>query len=275
MIKGADSLRRVLLRSILSALVVLLVMVFAWAGHNTSPQAATPTPTPPFVAAPASIAGWTSTLADYWCGYVFQQNDITGIRAQWIEPDVQGDDSTLEYTWIGIDGWFLDTLVQAGTQGQPYDTYSVHQIWYEMYNAAWGNAGNAPSLPGQPASAGDHIVASIQLAHQHPDQWDVLVVDSTRQTGYHNILPAGFDTPRRTADFIIEAPTYSKYPGVTFALPQFTPITFSNMQIRVGDKWVSAASLPAQQVDMVQSGTTLATAGPLAANSSFTITKAP
>ncbi len=124
-----------------------------------------PQPTPPFVAAPVSVAGWTSAVANYWCGYVFQQADITGVRAQWTEPEVHGDTSSLEYTWIGIDGWYLDTLVQGGTSGQPFDSTTLHSIWYEMYDAAWGANGNAPALGGETA-AGAQIVASIELVQQ-------------------------------------------------------------------------------------------------------------
>ncbi len=103
----------------------------------------------------------------------------------------------------------------------------------------------------------------------------MLLVDATHQTGFSNIIRPGFDTSRTTADFIVEAPASAQDPGTFYSLPDFSPVTFTNMQVRIGDTWVSAASIPAQRVDMARGATTYATAGPLDVNSSFTVTKAP
>lgn len=259
---------------LIRTIVLVLVILCGCAGCGAPPQRAAATPTAPFTAKPVPVSGWTSTSSDNWCGYVFEQGDITGVRAQWTEPEVHGDPSSLVSAWIGIDGWDLDTLVQVGTNAQPYGTTSAHRIWYEMYDARRGATENAPNVTDQPSAAGDQIVASIELAGRHPDVWDIAIVDVTLKTGFSNIVRASFDTPRITADFIVEAPGSQLDPGEYDPLPQFSPVTFSDMQVRVRNDWVSAASLPALRVDMVTSGANLATAGPLASDSSFTVSHA-
>jgi hypothetical protein len=57
--------------------------------------------------------------------------------------------------------------------------------------------------------------------------------------------------------------------GPFFPFPHWGSVTISNMQVRIGGGWVSAARLYGYRIDMVRGGRVLARAGPLTGNSSF------
>jgi hypothetical protein len=235
---------------------------------SSVPTSPTSTPPPfPEVGPVSSMAGATSMTSEHWVGYTFPTSNVTGVRAEWTEPSVQGGANSEEFVWIGVGGWNQtdDNIVQDGTfVYYPPGGGRNEGIWYEQVPPINGEA----KFPGQPVSPGDHVYASvIHLAR--PDQWLVSVDDVTDDSNFATTLH--FHSMDAYPSFVLEDPDNGPAgpAGPFFPFPHWGTVTISNMQVRVGSSWVPAASLPAYQIDMVRSGRVLAHAGPLTARSSF------
>jgi hypothetical protein len=107
---------------------------------TTTPTLPTTTTTSaPFnqVAPITNAAVSTSATSQHWAGYTFDSTGVTGVRAEWTEPDVKGQPSDQEYVWIGIGGWnesaSTSNLIQIGTYAYfPPDGGPMNEgIWYE------------------------------------------------------------------------------------------------------------------------------------------------
>src|SRR5262245_12734393 len=76
-----------------------------------------------------------------WVGYVFLAKNVTGVRAEWVEPDVQAaqfsgrtaQPTTAEAAsvWLGIGGDLSADIMQAGTEAYMGGPYGGDEAWYE------------------------------------------------------------------------------------------------------------------------------------------------
>lgn len=233
----------------------------------------TPTPSPgpfPTVETVARVAGWKTLDSLHWVGYTFPQSDVTGIRAQWSEPTVTGSAVAEEFVWIGVGGWSytVNNIIQAGTFAYFPPDGGLHQgIWYEQVPVQ-----RSPQYPLINVNPGDQIFASVvQLKQQ---TWQISLTDVTNPyITYTKVVQ--FNSYAAYPSFVVEDPNTglpSQY-GPFYTFPHWGAVTFSRMQVRVGNTWKSAASLYADRINMVRNGHVLATAGSLSANSTFTATQ--
>jgi hypothetical protein len=252
---------------------VLLVALVALVGLNGCAQASghpsatagptpplAPTPTPlPIAAVVAHPAGWTTATSPNWSGYTFPRGGITGVRAQWREPQVSGQPGAQVAFWIGLGGWASTSgnLVRVGTQARVGANGDAdHGVWYETQPPAHAR------FPGMNLGAGDQVFASIELQQARPQLWHLLVIDLTNQQTLD--VSFTFSSMQAYADVMAEDPLTSTTTGSPYApLASFSPFSFSNLQIRYGSTWVSAAAVRALQVTMAQQGHVLVVPGPL------------
>ena len=247
------------------------------AAASTSPTA-TPIPStpavkasaPPFpqVAPVAAKGSSTPGFSPHWAGYTFNTNNVTGVRAEWIEPTVHGHVHSEEFVWIGVGGWGPGptNLIQDGTFTYFPSAYGTNEgIWYQRIPP-----NQRAKFPLVPVSPGDRIYASVERVAGSGGRWRLSVQDVVTGSVYSKDL--GFHSRGTYPSFIVEDPNRNSSgpSGPFYKFSRWKSVTFSNMQVRVGSKWVGAATLPAIQISMVRGGKTLAVAGPLSRRSSFT-----
>ena len=78
------------------------------------------------------IAGHSApTETTNWSGYVATGAQFTGVSGTWVVPSVQPSDSTqASATWIGIDGFSNDSLIQTGTEQITSGGSTAYDAWY-------------------------------------------------------------------------------------------------------------------------------------------------
>jgi Peptidase A4 family len=243
------------------------------ATHAAPMDSAAPTPTPtpppfPQVGAITRTAGTTSLTSQHWVGYTFPVNNVTGVRAEWTEPSVQGSPNDEEFVWIGVGGWDQtdDNIVQDGTfvYYPPGGAGSKNEgMWYEQVPPINGEA----KFPGSIVEPGDHIYASV--TRLNGGEWRVSVDDVTAASSF--AVNLHFHSMESYPSFVVEDPDNGPAgpAGPFFPFPHWGSVTISNMQVRIGGGWVSAARLYGYRIDMVRGGSVLARAGSLSGNSSF------
>jgi hypothetical protein len=217
------------------------------------------------------IAGWQTLTSTHWAGYTFPTKSVTGVRAEWKEPNVSGNPIAEEFTWIGIGGWdyTLNNIIQIGTFAYFPSGNQINQgVWYEMVPDQ-----QKAQFAQYPVSPGDQIFASIVQTQTSPQMWEMVLVDANTGATFDKVAP--FYSLAAYPSFIIEDPnTGPPGPyGPFYSFPHWDTVTFSSVQVRVGGIWQPAATLYGDQVQMIQDGRTLATAGPLNGQSAFTVTQ--
>lgn len=226
-----------------------------------------PTATPLPSVANATTAGWRSLTDPHWCGYTFPQGNLTGIRAEWQEPTVTAQTGAEEFTWIGIGGWNEtgDNLIQVGTFAYFPSSGGIHQgMWYETIPP------NIAQFPLIGVSPGDTIFASIELVQPNPQTWHMQVIDETTQATLDKTMQ--YQSVETYADYVVEDPNETQSSGPPYyPLPSFSPVAFSNMQVRVGSFWVATNAYYGYQITMERNGRTVSTPGALN-GASFTVT---
>jgi len=231
---------------------------------SSSSPSALPT-TPPV----AHVAGWQEQDSPNWVGYTFLKGDVTGVRAQWLEPMVTGEKGDEEFVWLGIGGWAftLDNLIQVGTFAYFPSTGAIRQgSWYELVPVD----GTAQFRPGINVSPGDRIFASIVELQQSARVWEMQLVDVTAGESFDRVIE--FNSLRTYPAFVVEDPTNgpsTARAGPYDPFPHWGTVTFSSMQVRIGEAWTSAAALRAYRWRMVRNGSVLAAAGPVSVDSGF------
>lgn len=233
--------------------------------------AQSPTPTPVVVPSAAPVeqpAGWFTTTSPNWSGYTLPRGNITGVRAQWTEPNVSNQvPGAYMVTWVGVGGWdqSYNNIVQIGTRAYVAGGQVVHDVWYETLPPnQWYALGTI--------AAGDSVAASIVLEPGSTQKWDLSLLDLTAHQTFK--ITVTFSSLRVYADYIVEDPDATSNNGPPYyPFPTFAPITISKADVRYANDWLSIAAIPGLQVTLVQSGRTLARPGPLH-NDTFTVTRA-
>ncbi len=265
------------------SIALMLLLEYGCSAANVS---ATPTRTPTMSASPATAtaptptlipvssaepvtqpAGWATTSSPNWSGYTFPQGQITGVRAQWTEPDVSNQvPGAYVVTWVGVGGWdqSYDNIVQIGTRAVVVGSQVVHDVWYETLPPNhWYSLGTI--------AAGDSVSASVVLEAGSTQKWDLSLVDLTAHQTFK--ITVTFSSLRIYADYIVEDPDATSNNGPPYyPFPRFAPITISKADVRYTNDWLAIAAVAGLQVTLVQSNRTLARPGPLK-NDTFTVTR--
>lgn len=231
---------------------------------------ATSTSTPIAVPSAAPVtqpAGWFTTTSSNWSGYTLPRGIISGVRAQWTEPQVSNRvPGAYMVTWIGVGGWdqSYNNIVQIGTRAYVSNGQVVHDVWYETLPPnQWYSLGTI--------AAGDSVAASVTLEAGNTQKWDLALVDLTAHHTFK--VTVTFSSLRVYADYIVEDPDATSNNGPPYyPFPAFAPITISKADVRYDSDWLSIAAITSLQVTLVQSGRTLARPSPLH-NDAFTVTR--
>ncbi len=193
---------------------------------------------------------------------------VTGFRSRWTEPTVSGTPDDHVVIWVGIGGWdaTYNNIVQVGTLASVLPDRSVqHIVWWETLPPNHWNLTSVAVAPG------DEIEATVELVQASPQRWRMTLRDLTSGRSFETT--ATFRSDQEFADFIVESPNATANNGPPYySLPDFAPVTFTNAQVRYGQRWTSLEDLRVMRVTLQRGGVTLARAGDLA-GSSFTVTR--
>jgi Peptidase A4 family len=179
-----------------------------------------------------------------WAASILTGGTWTSVTGTWNVPGVfapltaepVGKDGTWDmYSWVGLDGWNEDELLQIGVAQfvEPDGSTPAPQAWYEWPAPAekddpnyvsWTPISNFPiSLQQQVCG----MVEYLQDAEGKNYAGSLQLINVA--TGVHTNLtlnpPPGVTMPGGTAEWVIEDPG-GGYPNYTLA--GFTPVTFSN-----------------------------------------------
>lgn len=200
-----------------------------------------------------------------WSGYTFPKNNVTGVRAAWIEPVLSDLSANASVSvWVGIGGTYesRNNLIQMGTDAYASDGHVLDAVWYETL------PGNHLVTMGT-LSPKDHVFASIELKQGSNQMWNLSLVDVTK--GRQFSAEVSFSSMHMYADFIAEDPSATLKDGSPYApFAHFTSIPFNTVTVRYGGNWITPDASQGIQIKLVQSERTLARPGPLR-NDAFTI----
>jgi Peptidase A4 family len=200
----------------------------------------------------------------FWAGYSVAARDVTGVRAEWVEPTVSGGARSSVYLWVGIGSWNAAPVVQTGTYVIfPGGRYEERGAWYERYPLdPYGVTGDLTE------TSGDTIAASVTVVPGAGRRWRLTVRDVT--TGASWSQTVSYRIAHSDADFIVEDPAINPA-GRLAPFATWGQVMFSSMEVRVGQRWRPAGALRALRIDMLQHGSAKASAGPfLLGGTSFT-----
>jgi hypothetical protein len=220
-----------------------------------------------------------------WAGYIVAsdiqnpQASVTSVSASWTVPTVKiSSQDTFSAVWIGIGGYFDDTLIQTGTEQDSIQGQSEYSAWLELLPQ------NGLTIDSITISPGDQITASIQLVDANTDQWSIYMKDLTKNQEY--TASFFYASSQLSAEWIVERPeiTSRRSRGTLASLADVGTVKFASCQTTIGGETGTVSSFPTFQsimYEMVQpttdSGSTqLAAVSDLTDNgSSFTIETSP
>jgi len=217
-----------------------------------------------------SLAGTAATAtsledSENWAGYVATGADgtVTLALGSWVEVAVNCASSKTTYlaTWVGIDGFNTDDLVQTGTGASCVDHVASYNAWWEVLPAPESPISTITVSPG------DLMNASVTYSS---GDFTMLISDVTTGVSFSKTEKVS-STARDAAECIVERPEV----GVSLArLAKFTSDTFSYCSAEVSGVVGGIGSFASvYEIDMVtSSGKLIAATGTLSASeSSFSV----
>jgi hypothetical protein len=216
-----------------------------------------------------------------WSGYSVtgSTGSITEASGSWIVPQVTCPSTSAQYSsfWVGIDGFYSNTVEQTGTDSDCNGTSPQYYAWFEFYpHAAYEIL---PAGIGT-ISVGDSMSADVKYS-PFGRSYTVTITDNT--TGRHFSTSQRMNAQSSSAEWIAEAPSGS---GGVLAIANFGTASFSNSKAtRSGKTGVISSFLEpscngsvacsniVQYLQMVQSNGAGATpSGLTGAGGDFTVT---
>jgi hypothetical protein len=160
-----------------------------------------PTRTPNFVpeATPA-IREWTSLN---WSGYAITGSRINRVVGTWRVPAVETpakkaqQKNAYSSSWVGIDGYNDDDLIQAGTEQDWLHGTKFYQAWWEILPAAETPITTIAVHPGD--------AMTVSITEGASARWTIVLTDTTTKKSFS--ISRTYDGPRTSAEWIQEAPT--------------------------------------------------------------------
>jgi Peptidase A4 family len=147
--------------------------------------------------------------ASNWSGYA-ETGTFTGVTSTWTVPAVTAtSSSTYSSTWIGVDGFNDDDLIQTGTEQDYYSGSAHYDAWWEILPAAETEI--SPSA--YPVTPGDRMSASIyetssttggRFRRGSEHVWSITISDTSR--GWKFTTDQGYSGPGSSAEWVMEAP---------------------------------------------------------------------
>jgi len=149
-----------------------------------------------------------------WSGYVDTAGGVCSISGRWSVPSVEPSQTPVySATWLGIDGWNDNSLIQAGTE-QDSDGGTDHY-------GAWLTT-SALDFYEQPirfpVAVDDTVAVSID---ENGGTWEIDITDGS--AWWYKVWIGGLSLPGASAEWIVEDPTVD---GQLPTLAWFTPVIF-------------------------------------------------
>jgi len=183
-----------------------------------------------------------------WAGYIIAKDsnpkfEANAVNASWIVPQVNASAGDgYSSTWIGIGGQFDKSLIQVGTEHDVVNGQDSYTAWYELLPSF------AVQLTSITVSAGDTMIASINLVNSDTNQWSIQISDATtRQTFSRNVV---YNSTRSSGEWIMERPTINKQIST---LADFGNITLTGCHINVKNVTNPIAQFSFSKIQMINS----------------------
>ena len=214
-----------------------------------------------------------------WAGYIVASNlqnpqaNVNQISALWTVPTVLNpSNDTFSAVWIGVGGYFDDTLIQVGTEQDSHQGQASYSAWLELLPDM------AVTLDTLIISPGDQMNASIFLVDPLTDDGSIYIEDITTGDVYQNnfFYPAS----QLSAEWIVERPDIAsrRSRGMLASLADVGQVEFVDCKATIGDIGGSINTFPAVQSVMYQSvqnstkeGKTTRQSSPTKDGSSFSV----
>jgi hypothetical protein len=183
-----------------------------------------------------------------WAGYIIAKDsnpkfEANAVNASWIVPQVNASAGDgYSSTWIGIGGQLDKNLIQVGTEHDVVNGQGIYTAWYELLPSF------AVQLTSITVSAGDMMIASINLVHSDTNQWSIQISDATTgQTFSRNVV---YNSTRSSGEWIMERPTINNQIST---LADFGNITFTDCYVNVNNVTGPIAKFPFSKIQLVNS----------------------
>jgi hypothetical protein len=191
-----------------------------------------------------------------WSGYVVGGGPFTVVSGVFNVPNLSvAPTATSLSEWVGIDGAFNTSLIQAGVEARydPSTNLVRHYAWWEILPAA-------ETIIPMNVSTGDQM--SILIGQLSGALWEISITDET--TGQNFVTYQTYTGPGQSAEWIVEAPE-SALTGEIQTLGSYTPnVTFTDT------RFAGSATSVTEDV-MVQGGATVSTPSAVSSDNSFTV----
>jgi Peptidase A4 family len=161
--------------------------------------------------------------ADNWAGYAIaaatppaKPTDPTGVTVtsvtgSWVIPEATCSGKSSQYSsfWVGIDGWYSNTVEQIGTDSDCSSGTPSYYAWYEFYPEPSYYAGNLTNL-----APGDIISASVTYNASSKNFTATISVNGGKPFSTTFAAGHGKNVPQlSSAEWIAEAPCCTKSGG--------------------------------------------------------------
>jgi hypothetical protein len=227
----------------------------------------------------------TAVSSSNWGGYADTNDTFNSVSSSWTEPTVNcansnsglngllslpsllGGPGAASAFWVGLDGYNSTSVEQLGTDSDCDSGTPTYYAWYEMY------PNPSVTLPSQyPVQPGDHMTALVS-ANSAGTSFTLMIKDATAGWNF-STTQTGSGFARSSAEVIAEAPSSCSLLFCSeVPLADFGQINYSGSSVinAAGTKG-SLASFNANEITMVDNGTTLATPSSLSSDgSSFSV----
>lgn len=180
---------------------------------------------------------WTDINTDIWAGYVAAGTNVSYVSGSWRVPAVSCSSSSApQHTsqWVGIDGFNVKQLLQAGSSSDCDGGRASYNLWWEKLSQGQFVQGVPEHTIGS-ARPGDSISVTVSYnLNQFPFSYTILVSQNgtviTRSTGTY------LDAPKVTAECIVERSSYQDSTGhiAPYPLANFGTATFDSCNVGRG-----------------------------------------
>jgi hypothetical protein len=170
----------------------------------------------------------SSPSTTIWAGYLEQASSpFTSVSGTFTVPTVRGTPTNSVTPWVGIDGYGVADLIQAGVAAIGGNSTTSYEAWWDTVPS--------PVQDQFSAAAGDTI--SVNIWQISNGQWEITLNDLTSGQGFATQVSytGSGDT---TAEWIVETPDDSSatgYPATS---------TFSNLEASQAGSGMLALSSP-------------------------------
>jgi hypothetical protein len=194
-------------------------------------------------------AGWPGSTSGNWSGYAGTAAagvKLTYAASTWIVPSVQKK-TGYSSTWVGIDGFANNDLIQTGTEQDYVNGHAIYRAWWEILPAA------ETLIPSITVHPGDVFTGSVK--NTSGKKWVISLKDVT--TGKSFSINKNYNGAGTSAEWIQEAP----FNGGILPLAHYSQTKFSKIQIgaNFGAPANVALQFPGQAIAMVQNGKRVST----------------